>query len=176
MPILPGYRLIETTVRLIEKQIKDNIADALEEIRLLHADALVTLEPPKEYFIYERSAHVYRAPAVFTIFRNQDFRNDAKNANHLNSMCEGYVAIVVQDRNETNLEIKSWRYQAALTKLVHEVTLTSSDGAVRLFSRVQNCEFSGVINLKNPNASESVFRKEVSLRLQVEHVENLQIS
>lgn len=176
MPILPGYRLAETIVDLIQTQIQDNIVAALQEVRLLHHDASVTLEPPQEYFIWEQPAHVYRAPAIFTILQDQDIQDQAKNPNHINSFCLGYVAAVLQDRLQRSLVIKSWRYQAALMKLLHQVSLTNSDSTVKLFIRVQNCVFSGVVNLKNPNTPETVFRKEVSLKLHIEHIENLQLS
>lgn len=170
-----AYKLAETAVNLIQEAIKANIATTLANVRTDRADGVVSTEPPREYFIYE-TAHVYRAPAVFTIIRSQDIRNSEKNANHINAMDEIIVAVVVEDRLERLLEIKAWRYQAALMPILHQVSLTNSDGSVKLFSRVQSCEFSGIINVKDkqsPNST-NVFRKEMSLKLQVEHVENLQ--
>jgi len=169
---LSAYQLAEGAVDLIEAKIKAEIAAALDAVRIDRADASVSTEPPREYFRYE-TAHVYRAPAVFTIIQGQDFRNEAMKANHLNAMDNIVVAVVVEDRLERLLVKKAWRYQAALAQILHEVSLTSSNGALRLFSRVQNCEFSATINLKDEKARDAVFRKEVSLRLQVEHIENL---
>lgn len=168
-----AYQLAETTVDLIESAIRQNIATTLATLRVERNNPVVTTEPPREYFQYE-SANVYRAPAIFTIIKNQDIRDSVKNANYINSMCEVIVACVVEDRLERLVTKKAWRYQAALMPILHQVTLTNVDHSVRLFSRVQNCEFSGIINLKNENAPDAVFRKEVSLRLQVEHVENLE--
>lgn len=169
-----AYRLAEIAVNMIEAQIRSNIAAALAAVRVQRGDAKVTTEPPNEYFQYE-TAQVYRAPAVFTIIKGQDFRNQAQGANHINALNDMVIAVVVEDRVERLVTTKAFRYQAALTALLHEVSLTSGDGAVRLFSRVQNSEFAATISyLKDPQASDSVFRKEVSLRLQVEHIENFE--
>lgn len=169
-----SYRLAESTVGLIEAQIKTNIAGALSSVRTYRNDALVTLESPKEYFRYEQPAYVYQPPAIFTILKSQDIRSQQMGSNHINSLCDVFVAIVIQDRNQNNLVTKSWRYQAALMQLLHEVTLTSSDSSVKLFCKVQTCEFSQSINIKDQKATDNVFRKEVSLRLQVEHIENFE--
>lgn len=169
-----AYWLAEATVDLIESSIRQNIATTLADVRTQRNDPIVTTEIPREYFQYE-TAHVYRAPAVFTIIKNQDFRNEVMGANHINAMDEVIVAVVVEDRLEKNIVKKAWRYQSALFQILHEVALTNSDQSVKLFSRVQNCSFSGTINLKNEKAADAVFRKEVSLRLQVEHIENLQV-
>lgn len=171
---MSAYHLAETIVNLIQSNIQANIAASLAAVRTQANDPIVTTEPPHEYFIYE-TAHVYRAPAVFTIMKDQNIRDSQMQPNHVNSMCDVIVAIVVEDRIERLVTIKAWRYQAALMSLVHQVSLTNLDGSVKIFSRVQNCQFSGLINLKNEKTADSVFRKEVSLRLQVEHVEALQV-
>ena len=167
-----AYRLAEIAVELIQSHIQGNIASALASVRTERNDPIVTTEPPKEYFIYEE-AHVYRPPAIFTIIQAQDIRNEKMGANHINAADTIYVAAVVEDRVARLVTIKAWRYQAALMEILHQVSLTSSDNAVRLFSRVQNCEFSGLINIKKSD-SETVFRKEMSLKLMVEHIENLE--
>lgn len=168
-----AYYLAETVVNLIQATIKANIAQSLANVRNQRVDAIVTTEPPREYFIYE-AAHVYRAPAVFTIIKDQNIRDSQMKPNHINSMCDVTVAVVVEDRLERLVTIKAWRYQAALMPILHQVSLTNSNGDVRLFSRVQNCQFSGVVDIKDEKAVSAVFRKEMSLRLQVEHIEQLQ--
>lgn len=171
---MSAYYLAETIVNLIQSTVQANIAQSLLDVRTERDDPIVTTEPPREYFIYE-TAHAYRAPAVFTIIRDQNIRDNQMKPNHVNSMCDVVVAVVVEDRIERLVTIKAWRYQAALMPILHQVSLTNSDGNVRLFSRVQNCQFSGVVNIKDEKTSTAVFRKEMSLRLQVEHVENLQV-
>jgi hypothetical protein len=169
-----AYRLAETTADLIEETIKTNIAQALANVRAERNDPVVSTEVPREYFQYE-TAQVYRAPAIFTIIKDQTPRDSVVNANHINAMTNVVVAVVLEDRLQRLLVKKAYRYQAALTQLLHQVTLTNADRSVKLFSRVQNFQFSGLINLKNDKAPDAVFRKEVSLKLQVEHIENLEI-
>lgn len=168
-----GYKLAEIIVDLIQSSIQQNIAACLAAVRTERDDPIVTTEPPNEYFIYE-TAKVFRAPAVFTIIKDQNIRDEVMQPNHINSLCDIVVAVVVEDRIERLVTIKAWRYQAALMPILHQVSLTNSDGSVRIFSRVQNCQFSGVINIKDENSTTNTFRKEVSLRLHVEHIENLQ--
>lgn len=169
-----AFFLAEITADLVEGTIKQNIAQALSNLRQERNDPVVSTEPPREYFQYE-TARVYRAPAIFVIIKDQTPRDSVMGANHMNMMTDMTVAVVVEDRLERLLVKKAYRYQAALTQLLHQVSLTNSDASVRLFSRVQNFQFSGLINLKNDKAPEAVFRKEVSLKLQVEHIENLEV-
>lgn len=168
-----AYQLAELAVDLIEAQIKSNILQALSNIRAERQDPIVTTEPPREYFQYEM-AHVYRAPAVFTIIQDMDFREETMGANHINAADRIVVAVVVEDRLKRLVVKKAWRYQAAMMQILHQVSLTSADGTLRLFSRVKRCSFSGVVNLKDPKAADAVFRQEMSLQLQVEHIENLE--
>jgi len=146
----------------------------LANVRTFRNDSAVSLEAPQEYFRYETpQAPVYRAPAIFTIIKDQTIRDEELNPNYVNSMCDIYVACVVQDRIQNNLTTKAWRYQAALMKILHQTTILSGDGFVKLFIRVKNCGFSGIINIKDDRLSDVIFRKEVNLRLQVNHIENL---
>lgn len=168
-----AYKLAETVVELIEDAIKTNIAQALSDIRTERADASVTTEPPREYFRYEE-AQVYRPPAVFTIINSQDIRDQSTGANHVNAYSQVDVAVVVEDRIKRLTVLKSWRYQAALMQILHQSALTNTDGSVKVFIRVQRCRFSGIVNIKDDTKPETVFRKEVSLELHVEHVEQLQ--
>ena len=174
MSLGPGaYNLAEVAVFLIQSQIQGNITQALSNVLAERSTPAVSVESPREYFIYEM-AHVYRAPAIFTIIQDMDIRNDSMKANHLNAMNRIVVAAVVEDRLRDRVTVKAWRYQAALMQCLHLVSLTSSNGTLRLFSRVRKCSFSGIINLKDEKASDAVFRKEMSLELQVEHIENLE--
>jgi hypothetical protein len=168
-----AYNGAELAVDLIQAQIKTNITQALQNVRNQRQDPIVTTEPPREYFQYEM-AHVYRAPAIFTIIQDMDFRTDSVKGNILNAKNRIIVAAVVEDRLQRLVVVKAWRYQSALMQCLHEVSLTTADGTLRIFARVQRCSFSGIINLKDPKASDAVFRKEVSLQLIVEHVENLE--
>lgn len=178
MPVLQtigtgAYNGAELAVDLIEAQIKANILQALANVRAERQDPIVTTEPPREYFQYP-TAHVYRAPAIFTIIQDMDFRENTINPNHINALHRIVVAAVVEDRKQSLVVKKAWRYQSALMQCLHQVTLTSGDGSLRLFSRVNRCSFSGLINLKDPKAADAVFRQEMSLQLQVDHIESLE--
>lgn len=167
-----AYQLAELAVDIVEAQIRANITTALANVRTQRIDPIVTTEPPREYFQYEE-AHVYRAPAIFVIIQDMDFHDD-RNPNHINASNRIVVAAVVEDRLKRLVVKKAWRYQSALMQCLHLVSLTSADGTLRLFSRVKRASFSGVINLKDPKSAEAVFRQEMSLQLQVEHIENLE--
>ena len=168
-----AYYGAEIATDLIQTQIKNTIVTALASLRAERNDPIVTTEPPREYFIYP-TTNVYRPPAIFTIFEHQQIKNLKSDGNHINAIDSIVVACVVEDRLERLLTIKAWRYQAALMQCLHLVSLTNADGNVRLFSKVESCEFSAIVNLKGKNAQDSVFRKEMALRLSVDHIENLE--
>lgn len=168
-----AYYGAEIAIDLIEAQVKQNIAAALSAVRTERADAEVTTEPPREYFIYP-NANVYRAPAIFTIFESQRILDRSTSGNHINAVDSIIVACVVEDRLERLLTVKAWRYQAALMQCLHLVNLTNSGGGVKLFSRVDSCEFSAIVDLKGKQGLDQMFRKEVGLRLLVDHIENLE--
>ena len=167
-----AYNGAELTADLIQAQIQANISNALANVRSYRSNPIVTTEPPREYFQYEVFAHAYRCPAIFTIVQDMDLREAQQGQNHINASVRVVVAAVVEDRKESLLIDKAWRYQAALQQCLHHVSLTTADGALRLFVRVKRCEFSGIINLKDEKAPDAVFRKEMSLQLTVDHIEN----
>ena len=163
----------EVAIELIQAQIQANIATSLANVRSARSDAIVTTEPPKEYFIYPTSK-VYRPPAIFTIFEHQEIKNQESAGNFINASDSIIVSCVVEDRLERLLTIKSWRYQAALMQCLHLVHLTTSDGGLTLFSKVDSCEFTPMVNLVGKQGQEQAFRKEIGLRLIVDHIENLE--
>lgn len=167
-----AYYGAEIAVDLIQDHIKTNIASALANVRASRLDPIVSTEPPKEYFIYA-NANVYRPPAVFTIFESQKIL-DADGGNHINAVDHIMVVCVVEDRLERLLTIKAWRYQAAMMQILHLVNLTNSNGGIKLFSRVDSCEFSPIVNLTGKKGEELIFQKEMGLRLLVDHIENLE--
>lgn len=168
-----AYYGAEIATNLIQAQIQATIATTLANVRAERNDPIVTTEPPKEYFNYPH-ANVYRAPAVFTIFEGQQIKNVSSDGNHINAIDNIVVVVVVEDRLERLLTIKAFRYQAALMQSLHLVTLTNSDGGLRLFVKVDSCEFSAIVNLTGKKGAESLFQKEMGLRLSVDHIENLE--
>ncbi len=168
-----AYFGAEIAVDLIQTHIQATISTALANVRAARSNAVVTTEAPKEYFIYP-TANVYRPPAVFTIFEHQTIKNLNSDGNFINAVDQIVVACVVEDRLEKLLTIKSWRYQAALMQCLHEVNLTNSGGGLKLFCKVDSCEFSAIVNLTGKNGQEQLFRKEIGMRLSVDHIENLE--
>lgn len=163
----------EIATRLIEAQIKATIAQNLANVRAARDNAVVTTEPPREYFIYHTS-NVYRAPGIFTIFENQKITNTSSNGNHINAKDYLTVACVIEDRLEELLTIKAWRYQAALMQSLHQVILTNNDQSLKLFILVDECIFTDPVALTGQEGRDQIFRKEVGLRLVVDHIENLE--
>lgn len=163
----------EIATQMIEAQIKATIEQNLANVRAARTVAIVTTEPPREYFIYPTS-NVYRPPAIFTIFESQKIFNSQSDGNHINSQDNVTVACVIEDRLENLLTIKAWRYQAALMQSLHQVNLINSELSLKLFIRVDECIFTNPVSLTSRESKEQIFRKEVGLRLVVDHIENLE--
>lgn len=171
---MSSRRLAEETVSLIEAHIKANIAAALANVRTERADAKVSTEVPKSYFRFAEPLG-YRTPAVFTICQGMTTQ-EAEGANFVKLQADVLVSALVEDRTKDTLLLKTWRYQAALHKILHLTHLTSSDNKVKLICKVTRINFSPEFSdTKDGNAPQSVFRKEVSLELEVEHSEQLDI-
>lgn len=166
---MSALRLIEISQDMIEKAIQDGISAALTDVKTSRGDNTVSLPLPQTYLRYE-DAKVVRFPAVFTIVEGERFNNAELQANHINATDEISVAVVVQDRTQLLAQKAAFRYQAALVKILHLTTLTSLDGGLRLFSRVEDCRFSSEFAATDGS---QLWRKEVLIRLAVEHVENL---
>lgn len=171
--MMGAYKGPETATYMIQDHIKSTIAANLANVRAERVDAAVTTEPPREYFIFP-TQNVYRAPGIFTIFESMKITNTESNGNHINAKDYLTVACVVEDRLERLLTIKCWRYQAALMQSLHQVILTNSDSSVKLFIRVDECVFTDPVALTGQEGKEQLFRKEVGLKLIVDHIENLE--
>lgn len=166
-------QLTETAVSMIETELKAQFPTVLTALRALRTDAKVSTEEPKSYFRWA-GAMTYRCPAVFTIADSFDLMNAARGSNIIAGQHKITVSVVVEDRIKDNLVTKAYRYQAALHKILHLTSLTSSDGKVRLLIKVERHNFSPEFSESTEDKTpQSVFRKEVALELDVEHNENL---
>lgn len=170
---MSSVKLTEETIGLILSEIQNKIAAALITVSAYQNDGLVSTAPPKKYFRYA-FAQGYETPAIFVICNSHSINNSQRNANYLSTTAKVHVSALVEDRIKDNLVIKAWRYQAALFKILHETSLTTGDGLVKIIVKVEEMlfspEFSGT---EDRNAHGSVFRKEVVLNCSVEHYENL---
>lgn len=167
-----GRDIVEESVDLITTAIKSNISAALTSIRSERNDPLVSTEMPVNYYISEKNIG-YRTPTIFIIADTVNFHNDDRGANHINATIIVNVAAVVEDRDSTRLTRKAWRYQDALHSVLAQDSLTSSNGAITLKVKVMSASFSPIYTTaQKPDVMSGTFRKEVSLRLEVEHYEN----
>ena len=165
--------LIEKTVELVETTIRDNIATALSEVSAERADNLVSLETPYSYFRFP-SARAFRAPAVFTIADEIDFRLP-QGQNYIGAVARISVAIICEDKDHFLLTQKVWRYQSALTKVLWNAQALSSDNRVKIVCKVVRNTFSSIFPRdRREDDPEEIFRKEVVCDLEVEHYENIE--
>lgn len=168
-------RLVEVAVELIQSFIQANIATALADVRTDRADAYVSTEPPRDYFIYSPSK-AYQTPAVFIIPQSIDFKKD-RGANHVNATARINVAVVVEDQLSDKLAIKAWRYQAALHELLDQKPLTTSDGAFKIVVVIKRAEFSEEYTESTKKGQPSAaWRKGVLLECETEIFEQLIIN
>lgn len=169
---MSSNNLAEITANLIEDKIKSEIALALTDIRSDRADAEVSTELPRSYFQYG-SAQTYRCPAVFVVPEDIDFDKDA-GANYINAVIRLRVAVIVEDKNLRLLSIKSWRYQAALNKILNQQQLVSIDNKVKVTTIIRSARFSPEFTLAQTKGDpQGMFQKEVSLEIDCRHRESL---
>ena len=169
---MASYKLTEISVDLIQTHLKTNIATALTDVRTDRADAKVTTEPPRSYFIFPR-AKGYRLPAVFTIAEESDFRLET-GPNFINALEKINVSVLIEDKDRGSLTIKAWRYQAALAKLLNNTALTNVGNTVKIVTKLVRNSFSPIYtNAADEESTAAVFRKEVVLELDVEHYEQI---
>lgn len=168
-----SVKLTEITYDLISAEIQSKIAAALADVSADRGDKIVSTPPPKKYFKYA-FAKGYETPCVYVICNSHKINNAERNANYLNTTAKVHVSVLIEDRIKDNLVLKSWRYQAALFKILHETSLTTVDNLVKIVVKVDEMLFSPEFSDTNDrDATGSVFRKEVVLSCNVEHYENL---
>lgn len=166
--------LTEKTVEMVEKIIRDNIATALQEVSTDRVDNLVSLETPYSYFRFPNAIGL-RAPAIFTIAEDMDFRLQ-QGQNFISATTKISVAVICEDKDHFLLTQKVWRYQAALTKVLWNTEALSSDNRVKIICKVVRNTFSSIFPRdRREDDPDEVFRKEVVVDLEVEHYENIEI-
>lgn len=171
---MASLKLIEYTVKMVMAEVESNISAALAQVSSDRADHFVSLESPLSYF-YFWNAQAYQAPAVFVIAEDFDMRLLDTGPNFVNALARVNVAVTVEDKDEYYVTIKAWRYQAALTKILHLAHMLSADQQVKLVAKVVRTTFSSLYPKdKSDQDPDEVFRKEVVVELEVEHYENIQ--
>jgi hypothetical protein len=164
--------LIETAVDLITGKLKTDLPTALQDIRVNRADNLVTMEPPRDYYIYPKSLG-YRTPAVFVIGDRIDFLKNEKQANFIDATCRVNISVLVEDKDAERLMRKSYRYQAAIHQVLDQAVLLSADQQAKMTVVIMNASFSGLYSTLKENDPQSVFRQEIALECDVQNYEQL---
>lgn len=164
--------LVETAVDLVVKHIKANIGAALSDIRVNRGDNAVTMEPPRDYYIYPK-AKGYRTPAVFVIGDRIDFLKERRGANHINAAIRLNVTVLIEDKDAERITKKAYRYQAAIHQVLDQVRLIPDDNQAMLTVVIQNAGFSPLYSNLNDGDPQAVYRKEVSLEMDVYQFEAL---
>jgi len=163
-------KLIETAVKMIETEIQSKISTALTNVSTYRTGDEVALPVPQSYFIFPKAAG-YRTPAIFTIADGVSFEKD-RGANHINAAARITVAALLENQDLNRLVLQTWRYQAALHEILDQTELSSTDSKVRLMIRVTDIDFSSEYTVADdPNDPRAIFRKEVHLRCDVNHIE-----
>lgn len=168
---MSAMNLSEILIDLVTVKIKADIGAALAEIRTSRNDAYVSTEVPQAYFDYPM-AWAYRTPAIFTVVENIDFRLD-RGQNMTAAVVRLNVNVVVEDKDLERLTAKSYRYQAALCRVLQLARLTDTDESVVYIVKVIRAEYSAIYtNAQAKDDPQGVFRKEVRLECEVEDYEN----
>lgn len=164
--------LVETAVDLVKAKLQTELPAALNDIRINRADNLVTLEPPRDYYVYPK-AMGYRTPAVFVIGDRIDFLKERRGANHINAAIRVNVTVLVEDKDAERITRKAYRYQAAIHQVLDQKRLFSADGDAALTVVIQSASYSPLYSNLAAGDPQAVFRQEIALELDVFQFEPL---
>ena len=157
--------LVESCVREIQAALKSGIPAALTDIRINRADNLVTLEPPRDYFVYPK-AMGYRTPCVFIIGDSINFQKREAGSNFVNANVRINVTVLVEDKDAERIMMKSYRYQAAIHQVLDQTQFDTADGKCRFTAVIQGASFSPLYsNTEDSSSSQAIFRREIALEV-----------
>jgi hypothetical protein len=154
---------VEYIVDQLLSYIPDNIGAALDEVAIEY-NTEISIENPLDYFIYQNPIG-YRVPCIILVPQNIEWLW-TRGQNHINCIVGLSLTCVVEDRDQTMLSRKLWRFHAALFKLLSFATFLSS--TQKDIVKVTNSSFSQTILM---SGTDSIFRKEVTMSLDIEHFE-----
>lgn len=164
--------LVETAVDAIKTKLEADLPAALTDVRINRGDNFVTMEPPRDYYIFEK-AKGYRTPAVFIIGDRIDFLKERRGANHINAAIRVNVTVLVEDKDAERLTTKAYRYQAAMHQVLDQQRLQSADLEASLTLVIQSAGFSPLYSNLQPGDPQAVYRKEIVLEIDVFQFEPL---
>lgn len=165
-----GVNLAEIAVYMIRGKLQADLPAVLARIQD-ERDFVVTLSKPAEYFISEKK-QILKLPAIFLIPDSIDFQLE-KGPNHPNALINMRLTIVTEDRNEDHLTIQCYRYQSALYDILNGAQLTDTTSNQTIVIKVMQANFYPIYSAPDENTTRGVFRKEVSLTLEINDFENL---
>ena len=169
---MSGYvQLIEGAVNLIVPYIQANIGAALNVVAANVGRPNVSLENPKEYFIYPKP-HGYKPPCVFVLADEMDFRITQQKANFINAKDKFKISILIEDQDAENITYKSWRYLSAMDAVLDQAELLSEDGSLQLKIVVYRASFTPIWSRDESSGDGGKYRREIVLECEVEHNEN----
>lgn len=165
--------LTERTRDLILDQIKANIVAQLGVIRTSRNDPSVNVAPPRSYFIYDAEQTLtFQSPAIFLVVDSGELPEQQTGANHINAVMKLYCSAVIEGTEAGALTILCERYQSALCRILHQLTVDDPGENVKIYVRVVKFQFSPIYT-KSRKQGENManFKKEVALELEVKHFE-----
>lgn len=160
---------MEGTILPIIDLLKDQMSQALTDLRDDRPDNFVNTEEPIDYFIYPKAIG-YQTPCVFVIGRSVQFLQ-ARGQNHINAQVQVQVSVVVEEQTADRLTYKCWRFSDALHSILDQAELTSTDGKIKNKIKVVSAEFGDSVQIQSQ--VESPFRMETMLVLEIEHFEQM---
>jgi hypothetical protein len=95
-----------------------------------------------------------------------------KSSNHTTARIDVGVSVLIEDRDKEKLTIKAWRYQAALHEILDQKNISVTGDKAKLFLIVKSADFSPVFTTGQSTGTQSVFRKEVALTVEVQQRES----
>lgn len=167
--------LVEPATDLLVQYIKDNLPAALADVRANRnsvSNGGYATPIPKEYFI-SKNYIALQPPSVFVVCDDIDFRKE-RGANHINATAHYGIAAIAEGQTTEIVTRITWRYQAALSQILDNLSLTTADNGLIITVVVRNAEFSEEYDgsSKEGNVAKR-WRKGVLLKCDVELREQL---
>ena len=164
-------KLSEVAVLLIRNKLQQDLPAELLSIQQDRGNYDVTLPNPAEYFISEKKK-ILNLPALFILTDRIDFQLNV-GQNHPNALLYMNLTCVNEDRNTDFVTIQTYRYQAALYSVLSGAQLTDATNNMTLVIKVMQANYSPIYSADDQKTTAGVFRKEVSLALEINLFENL---
>jgi hypothetical protein len=165
---MSSQQIMDGTVNPIIDYIKANVVTAVNEYNLTRPDSRVNITPFVDYLIYEKALDL-RTPMLFVIGRNVEYLQN-RGQNFIAAKVGVQISAVFQERGAELLTLAGWRYNNVLHKILDRAHIANSTNTVRNIVKVVSSEFGNAVQIKGQ--TDSPFRSEVMLTLEVEHLES----